>query len=77
MADDKDGIPIGITIEAFNNAVRDTAYFLWEQDGRPEGRGEEYWQRALKLKVREMAANEWMQQEPAKKDPARQQDSSD
>ncbi len=28
-------------------AVRDTAYFLWEQEGRPEGRAEEFWQRAL------------------------------
>jgi hypothetical protein len=27
-------------------AIRLTAYFLWEQDGRPEGRQDEYWQRA-------------------------------
>ena len=27
--------------------VRDRAYWLWEADGRPEGRAEEYWQRAL------------------------------
>jgi hypothetical protein len=26
--------------------IRMRAYFLWEQDGRPEGRAEEYWQRA-------------------------------
>ena len=70
MAENRDGIPVGITIEAFNNAVRDTAYFLWEQDGRPEGRAEEYWQRALELKVREMAANDWIRQEPAEEDPA-------
>jgi hypothetical protein len=27
--------------------IRDLAYFLWEQDGRPPGRDHEYWQRAL------------------------------
>lgn len=26
--------------------VRLTAYFLWEQDGRPEGKAQEYWYRA-------------------------------
>jgi hypothetical protein len=26
--------------------VRLTAYFLWEQDGYPEGRAQEYWYRA-------------------------------
>ena len=25
------------------DAIRDRAYFLWETDGRPEGRGEHYW----------------------------------
>ena len=25
------------------DAIRDRAYFLWEADGRPEGRGEHYW----------------------------------
>lgn len=32
---------------AFEQAVRETAYLLWEQDGRPEGRADEYWQRAV------------------------------
>ncbi len=27
-------------------SIRDTAYYLWENDGRPEGRDEEYWHRA-------------------------------
>lgn len=27
-------------------SIRDTAYRLWENDGRPEGRDQEYWQRA-------------------------------
>lgn len=29
-----------------DEAIREQAYFLWEQDGRPEGREMEYWQRA-------------------------------
>ena len=26
--------------------MRDRAYGLWEKDGRPDGRSDEYWQRA-------------------------------
>jgi hypothetical protein len=25
------------------DAIRDRAYYLWEADGRPEGRGDHYW----------------------------------
>ena len=42
----------------FEQAVRETAYFLWEQDGRPEGREKEYWFRALERTLREWKANE-------------------
>lgn len=42
---------------AFEQAVRETAYFLWEQDGRPEGREEEYWFRALERSLRERNAD--------------------
>lgn len=35
------------TDPAFEQAVRDTAYFLWEHDGRPFGREQEYWFAAL------------------------------
>lgn len=31
----------------FERTVRDTAYFLWEGDGRPFGRDKEYWFTAL------------------------------
>ena len=41
-------------MEEFQEAVRRTAYFLWEQDGRPEGRADEYWQRALEQHARTM-----------------------
>ena len=29
-----------------DNLVREQAYYLWEQDGRPFGRDAEYWLRA-------------------------------
>lgn len=40
----------------FKQSVRDTAYFLWENDGRPEGREQEYWFSALErcLRLREV-----------------------
>ena len=28
------------------NRIRERAYHLWEADGRPEGREQEYWERA-------------------------------
>jgi hypothetical protein len=41
---DRSGAPS--TDARFEQMVRDTAYFMWEADGRPEGRDEEYWHRA-------------------------------
>lgn len=29
--------------------VRERAFALWEEDGSPEGRAEEYWERARRL----------------------------
>lgn len=43
---------------AFEQAVRDTAYFLWEQDGRPPGREQEYWFRALEQHLRSRRSEE-------------------
>jgi hypothetical protein len=31
----------------FEQQVRQTAYHLWEDDGRPEGKETEYWFRAM------------------------------
>jgi hypothetical protein len=28
-------------------AIRETAYYIWEQEGRPEGRAEDHWVRAI------------------------------
>lgn len=41
------GEPVVLAPEqSFEQQVRDTAYFMWETDGRPSGRDEEYWHRA-------------------------------
>jgi hypothetical protein len=30
-----------------DHAIREAAYFIWEQEGRPEGRAIEHWLRAM------------------------------
>lgn len=49
---------------AFDQKVRETAYFLWEQDGRPEGREQDYWDRALERTLREHDADRKLQDGP-------------
>ena len=41
-------------------AIRATAYFLWEQDGRPEGRSFDYWVRAKETHLRQLAYDRWL-----------------
>jgi len=58
-------------MSGFSDAVRDTAYFLWEEAGRPDGRADEFWYRALDIHFRSRAYQEWLRQgkpvdEPAK-----------
>jgi hypothetical protein len=43
-------------------AVRERAYFLWEQDGCPDGRADEYWYRALNEHLRARAYVLWQQE---------------
>lgn len=43
-------------------AVRQRAYLLWEQEGRPQGGAEEYWHRALDQHLRERAYVLWQQE---------------
>lgn len=43
-------------------AVRELAYLLWEQEGRPEGRTEECWHRALDQHLRDRAYVLWQQE---------------
>lgn len=40
--------------------IRQTAYFLWEQDGRPEGRSFDYWLRAKEMALRQIAYDKWL-----------------
>jgi hypothetical protein len=40
--------------------LRDTAYFLWEQDGRPEGNAMDYWLRAKAMLQRQLAYDRWL-----------------
>lgn len=44
----------------FEEAVRLTAYFLWEQDGRPIGREQEYWHRALEKHRATRTFDRWL-----------------
>ena len=37
--------------------VRTTAYFLWEQDGRPEGQNDHYWWAALEKIARQKSSD--------------------
>ena len=48
----------------FEEAVRKTAYFLWEQDGRPDGRHEDYYLRALEQHRRERQYDRWLEDGP-------------
>ena len=41
--------------------VRLTAYFLWEQDGRPEGRDEYYWWSAVEKIARQKSSDVLLQ----------------
>lgn len=48
----------------FLEAVRRTAYFLWEQDGRPDGRHEHYWQQAFEQHRRQRDYDRWLEAGP-------------
>lgn len=48
----------------FERSVRETAYFLWEQDGRPEGREQDYWFAALERCLRQRQADRLLTNAP-------------
>ena len=50
----------------FEQSVRETAYFLWEQDGKPEGRENDYWFRALERQLRERNADRDLKSGPTR-----------
>ncbi len=41
--------PLDIHEPTREQRIRETAYHLWEQDGRPEGHALEFWERAREL----------------------------
>ncbi len=41
--------PLDDTDEARQQRIRERAYHLWEADGSPHGRHDEYWERAREL----------------------------
>ncbi len=41
--------PLDDSNEARQQLIRDRAYHLWDADGRPEGRSEDFWERAREL----------------------------
>ncbi|MDR7010030.1 MULTISPECIES: DUF2934 domain-containing protein [Paraburkholderia] len=45
-----------------DQAVRERAYLLWEKEGCPDGRADEYWHRALDQHLRERAYVLWQQE---------------
>ncbi|MCP8884077.1 DUF2934 domain-containing protein [Devosia sp. XJ19-1] len=45
---------------AMAEQIRQTAYFLWENDGRPEGKAMDYWVRAKQLHQRQLAYDRWL-----------------
>lgn len=49
------------TKPALEQEIREHAYFLWEEDGSPEGRNEYYWDCALQDHLRERAYVLWQQ----------------
>jgi hypothetical protein len=48
------------SLKGFDVAVRDTAYFLWEQAGQPFGRSDEFWHQALEQHIRARAYAIWL-----------------
>jgi hypothetical protein len=47
---------------ALEQMVRERAYLIWEQDGRPEGKAVEFWNRALEQYRSERAYVLWQQE---------------
>jgi DUF2934 family protein len=56
------GDPLGVLAETkagLDQFVRDRAYFLWEEAGRPESRAEDFWRQAQQERFCERAYALW------------------
>jgi hypothetical protein len=63
MEPHNDIVPVNSeTKSGLEQAVREQAYLLWEQEGRPEGRADEYWRRASEQILRERTYLLWHQE---------------
>ncbi len=49
--------PLDDQDEGYQRRVRERAYHLWEADGQPHGRDQEYWERAVRLVGMEESGN--------------------
>jgi len=43
---------VSAALQELEHHLRERAYFLWEREGRPEGRAHEYWERARRDEIR-------------------------
>ena len=68
--DDLTEVPSSLADDAQEQWVKDTAYYLWESDGRPEGRDQEYWHRAREAWVGRRALDLGYEETLAESDPA-------
>jgi hypothetical protein len=55
--------------DSFDQQVRDTAYFMWESDGRPSGRDDEYWHRAREARLAQLGLDDQFEEAMAEEDP--------
>jgi hypothetical protein len=62
LDDEPDDIRSIRAAKEFRETVRETAYFLWEQDGRPPGRDAYYWRLAREKHLRQLAFDRWLQE---------------
>ena len=56
------GDPLGVLVETkagLDQFVRDRAYFLWEQTGRPEGHADDFWHKAQYQRLCQRAYALW------------------
>jgi hypothetical protein len=51
MSNTNDNNPLAPPTHAQIERIRERAYFLWEQDGCPDGQADEYWERARELQA--------------------------
>lgn len=68
--DDLTGVSASHSDDAQEQWIKDTAYHLWESEGRPEGRDQEYWHRAREAWVGRRALDKGFEEAVAEPDPA-------